>query len=465
MTISDYASVLRKRWLSVFMMTLVGLGVAAGVTLLMPKSYQAQTTSFVSISAPGSSTDNNSSALYQNSQYALNQVQSYPAIAASSDVLRPVIDELGLNMTVRELSSRIQVTNTPNTVLLKIVATSASPQQAAQIANSVAEHLGQQVETLETPRAAKATSPVKITTAVPAEIPTTPSSPRPALNALLGLIVGVILGCLLAMIRDRLDTSVKQVEDLRAVTGAEPLGTIRSQSNVGAHPIMVADLRSAVVEDFRTVRTNLQYVDVDRPRPGVMVVTSAIANEGKSVFACNIALSIAHSGERVCLVEADLRRPKAAAYLGLDNSVGLTEAVIGERPLKDVLVPWGGTRLTVLPAGTMPPDPAQLLGSQACADLIGELRQLFDRVIIDAPPLLPVSDAAVLAKSADGVLLVARYGHVARADLRRCVTALRTVGAHLIGSVLNAVPKKSQSSYYQADYRASRPYETTMVDH
>lgn len=447
MTLGAYIWVFRKRWRTVAVVTLTTLLAAVAVTLLIPKTYVAQTTSFVSIaSAKGGTPD----ALYQNSQYALNQVQSYPDIVTSPDVLSPVIADLGLDMSVPELRKHITATNPLNTVLLNISATSTSPKQAQAIANAAADHLGSLVESLETPTG-NISSPVKVTTAVPAALPVSPASPRPLLNLVLGLLLGLGLGALAAAVRERLDTTVKSLTDLQDLTGTIGLGAVRSDRMVKQHPLLLTRPHNVAVEEFRSIRTALRYVDVDNP-PRQIVMSSAIAGEGKSVLACNIATIMAQAHLNVCLVEADLRRPRAAQYLGLDGSIGLTEVVAGERDLDEVLVSWNRGQLTVLPAGIAPSDPGHLLGSRAMTDLFAKLRARFDLVLIDAPPLLPVSDAAIMGAMSDGVILVARYGHVTKEQLRKAIESLQAVDARLIGTVLNAVPLKERRSTHGTDY-------------
>jgi capsular exopolysaccharide synthesis family protein len=450
MTLSGYVQVLRKRWKTVVVVALLCVAAAMAITLVLPKTYVAQSTSFVSIAGSATSKGSTPDTLYQNSQFALNQVQSYPEIVTSPAVLQPVIDDLGLGMTVHELKSHVTAANPVDTVLLNIQATSSSPKQAQAIANAVADHLGSLVETLETPRQG-GESPVKVTTAVPAGLPLSPASPRPSLNLALGLLLGIALGALVAAVRERRDTTVKSLHDLQGLTGASPLGAIRSDAIVKQNPLLLTSTNRATVEEFRSIRTNLRYVDVDKP-PRQIVMSSAIAGEGKSVLACNIAMIMAQGQMRVCLVEADLRRPRATHYLGLDGSIGLTEVVAGELDLNDALVSWNRGALTVLPAGATPPDPSHLLGSHAMSEVLERLRATFDLVIIDAPPLLPVSDAAILGAMSDGVIMVARYGHVTRDQVRHALESLQAVDARLIGTVLNATPVKERESRYGPDY-------------
>jgi capsular exopolysaccharide synthesis family protein len=203
------------------------------------------------------------------------------------------------------------------------------------------------------------------------------------------------------------------------------------------------------------MRTTLQFVDVDQP-PRVIVITSALASEGKTTTACNLAIALAQSSLRVCLVEADMRRPNASTLMGIDGSIGLSNVVAGQIDLADALMPWHRGLLTILPAGTTPPDPTRLLGSKNMAAVLAHLRAEFDFVIIDAPPILPVSDAAVLARSTDGAVLVARYGKTRREQLTSAIADLEAVKARLIGTALTMVPARGQRDLrgHDEDYAA-----------
>lgn len=449
MTLTHYLRILRKSWLTVLNCAILGVLAAGVITLLMPKVYTAQTTSFVSITAASSRPD----ALYQNSQFALNSVGSYTTMVASPAVLKPVIDQLHLKMSPSALAEQVTATNPQNTVLITISARDNSPAQAKAIADAVATQLGNQIETLEKPKNGTP-SPVSVSTAVPAGIPTSPTSPKPSLNLALGLILGFVLGACAAVLRDHFDTTVKSATDLQSLSGGAPLGTIPFAPTASSRPLLVLGDDAHQLESFRTVRTNLQFVDVDHP-PRRVVITSAVSGEGKSVTAVNLAITLATGGTRVCLVEADLRLPKVSSYLGLNGAIGLTNVVAGQYVLDDALIPWNRGQLVVLPAGTTPPDPSQLLGSHAVEGILERLSQQFDVVILDAPPVLPVTDAAVLARLSDGAVLVVRQGKTRREDVVSAIEHLAKAQAHVIGTVLCGVPAKRGHDPY--DGYASKP--------
>ena len=216
-------------------------------------------------------------------------------------------------------------------------------------------------------------------------------------------------------------------------------------------------------EAFRVLRTNMQYVEVDQDQR-VFVVSSSLPGEGKSTTAVNLAITLALAKQRVALVECDLRRPLIAKRLGLDDGVGTTSVLIGKVALRDALQPYGDTGLDVLACGPIPPNPSELLQSHAMEKLLGELREQYDIVILDAPPLLPVTDAALLAAQADGALLVVRHGKTTRDQLRHAVERIEAVDAKPIGVVINLAPARRTGRSYGYGYGYSYGYSYKGLD-
>jgi capsular exopolysaccharide synthesis family protein len=217
--------------------------------------------------------------------------------------------------------------------------------------------------------------------------------------------------------------------------------------------------RSWRAEELRRIRTNLNSVRIGA-NAQIMAITSAVPAEGKSITAANLAITFAKAGWRVVIVDANLRKPRIADMFLIENAVGLTDVVAGRASLDSALQPWGDHRLCVLPSGRRSENPSELLGSREMATVLQDLKDEFDIIIIDTPPLLPVTDAAVVAAQADGTVLVARHGRTRVGQVRTAVQALRGVGATLFGGVLNMTPtpKRSQlREYYRGSYRDERP--------
>ena len=453
MTLRAYLQVLLKRWRVVVALTALGLLAAGTASYLATPTYTANATAFVAISTAGNNADNS---LYQSSQFAMQRVKSYTDVVKSPEVLQPVIDDLDLPMNVRELRRMVTAANPVDTVLINIAAVDTSPTRARDIANAVSDQLGIVIERLEAPREG-GQSPVKVTTTVPSQTPQYPTSPRIPLNLALGLLTGLAIGIIAAVVREQQDTTVKGAE-IEKLTGRTPLALISVNPDAKRHPLITMGRHGRAVEEFRSLRTTLQFVEVDNP-PRVIVVTSPLAAEGKTTTACNLAIALAQSSLKVCLVEGDLRRPMASTVMGIDGSIGLSNVVAGQLDLADALLPWHRGLLTVLPAGTAPPDPTGLLGSNNMATVLATLRKDFDYVVIDAPPILPVSDAAVLARGTDGAVLVARHGSTRREQLARAVADLEAVQARIIGTALTFVPSRGHRDlrFHNEDYAPLTP--------
>jgi succinoglycan biosynthesis transport protein ExoP len=322
-----------------------------------------------------------------------------------------------------------------------------NPQVASDVANETATSLATQVTALEKPSDA-ADSPVAINTVREATPPTVPSSPDMKMNLALGLVLG--LGS--AVLREVLDTKVRTDADVKNVTDTAVIATIGFDADAPNHPLIVqSSPHSHRAEAFRRLRTNLQFLDLG-DRPQSIVVTSSMPGEGKSTTAANLAITLADAGSRVVLVDGDLRRPFVAEYLGLEGEVGLTTVLIGRATVQDVVQPWGNGYLHVLPAGQVPPNPSELLGSRSMANLLDQLTTMYDIALIDAPPLLPVTDAAILSRLAGGALLVVGANTIHHHHLDEALGALEAVGARVLGVVLNRVMGKHGDAYSYYDY-------------
>ena len=454
MELRDYFRVIRKRWRVIVAVVLVAVAAAAVATSLSPKIYEAQTQLFVSTSG-----GNDASALLQGSSFTQQRVQSYADIITTPAVLGPVIDQLGLNTTPGKLAGHITASVPLNTVIIHVAVNDTSPAQAARIADAVGKQFTKTVADLESV-SDKSPSPVKVSIVSAPSTPTAPVSPRPVRNLGLGLVLGLLVGFGLALLRDLLDTTVKGEADLGQVTDATVVGGIPFDGDAAKRPLIVQAVPHGLrAEGFRTLRTNLQFVDA-ASHPRSIVVTSSIAGEGKTTMAANLAMTMSAGGARVCVVEADLRRPKLLDYMGLDGSVGLTDVLIGQVDVKSALQQFSEADLWVLGSGPIPPNPSELLGSDLMREALRELEARFDMVILDAPPLLPVTDAAVLSTVAGGTVVVVGAGMVDRDHLAKALQSLEAVKANLLGLVLNRVPTKGADSYsYYHGYAAQTPRE------
>jgi succinoglycan biosynthesis transport protein ExoP len=268
----------------------------------------------------------------------------------------------------------------------------------------------------------------------------------------LGFIVGILVGLALAFLREALDNRIRGQHDIEALTSAPILGAMFFDPKASQRPLVVhTEPKSPQAETYRSLRTNLQFLDFGEHNSS-FVITSSLAAEGKSSTSSNLAIAIAQGNASVVVVDADLRRPRLASYLGLEGAVGLTDVLIGRVELVDALQKWGDNEMYVLPAGSVPPNPSELLNSPAMKKLILTLEAEFDTVIIDAPPLLPVTDAAILARSTRGAIVVASAGRVHKNQLRSAIGILESVEARVLGIVMTFVPTRGADAYGYGQY-------------
>ena len=295
----------------------------------------------------------------------------------------------------------------------------------------------------------------------PAAVPTAPFKPTPKRNAVLGLGAGLLIGVALAFAFEHFDDSIKSKEDLeRATRGLPMLGEIPQISSwknrEETYVVSRTEPSSPAAEAYRALRTSIRFLTLDRSLR-VLEVTSPNASEGKSTAVANLGVVLARAGERVVIVSCDLRRPRIHEFFGLPNSVGFTSALLGQASLSSALqaVP-NEQRLLLLASGPVPPNPSELLASTRAADLLNSLKAQADIVLLDVPPVLPVTDAAVLSSRAEGVLMVATAGSTSGKHLTRSVELLRQVGAPLIGTVLNGSSGEQGYGYEYYSGEASR---------
>jgi polysaccharide biosynthesis transport protein len=300
----------------------------------------------------------------------------------------------------------------------------------------------------------------------PAQTPTSPSSPKPTQDALLGLAAGLAVGLGAAFLRDSLDDKLATKEAAEQAGGAPVLAMTpvvpawrRQQPMV----VVVTEPTSPAAESYRSLRTSLQFVRQEGKIRSI-VVTSPGASEGKTATLANLGVVFAQAGERVVLVSCDLRRPRIGSFFQLDEQDGLTSVLLGERMLEQVLLPVPGhDRLSLLPAGPVPPNPAELLNGARAREIFADLRKRFDLVLIDSPPVLPVTDAAILSRYADATLMLAAAGQTRRGDLHRAVEKLDQVGTKILGIVLNKVTRQTGRDYGYYGYSYGyKPYQAEV---
>ena len=445
MDLRDYLRAVRKRWWMVVGATTVAVGVAIAVTLLTPPKYAASVTFF--ISTRGTEVTQ----AFQGGQFAQQRVKSYVDVLTSNRLAQAIVAGGPINLDAETVQTEISAQVVPDTVLVEATVTDGDRARALQLAQSLAAEFPALIAKLETPPGSK-TPTVGVQIIAEPRLAEAPVSPQPLRNVGLSVALGLIVGVGAAALRESLDTTIRSPEALTKAADAPMLCAIPFDSKAEKFPLITeGSAQSSRAEAMRQLRTNLQFVNVDRPLRS-LVVSSAVPGEGKSTTVCNLGIAFAEAGKRVILVDADLRRPKVAEYLGLEGAVGLTNILAGQASVRDAVQPWGSSGLWVLPSGYVPPNPSELLGSGNMADLLAALSSGFDVILIDTPPLLPVTDAAVMATVADGCLLVSRYAKTTTTQAAMASGALAAVGAKLHGCVLNMIPAKHTNQYAYYSY-------------
>jgi capsular exopolysaccharide synthesis family protein len=317
----------------------------------------------------------------------------------------------------------------------------------------------------------------------PARISSSPVRPNKRLNTIIGFIMGIVMGVGLSFFREYLDTTVKTAEDLKnnfhlTVLGLIPtIGQARKPKNIftlfkerffkkekdepsinkdeikdelsfTVHRLGSAEqLKAPIAEAYRTLRTNLQFTQLARPLKSLLI-TSSIRGEGKTTTSVNLGIILAQTGKKILIVDTDLRRPRIHKAFNTGRDVGMTNLLIGESRLEDVVIPTDVKNLDILPSGPLPPNPAELVSSAKMKELIAYIDSKYDTVIFDSPPLVAVTDAALLATLVDGILLVVEAASVPRELLKQGLDRLLNVKANILGSILNNVNLQKGSYYY-----------------
>lgn len=466
---SFYQLILRNLPLVVASSLLV-LGISAGVTFTTTPIYQAKVQLFVS--TPSSALD--LSALVQGSSFSQQRVKSYAQIVNGPNTLNPIIEQLNLPYSYEELADAVSATAPLDTVLISVTVSDPDPARARDIANAIGSQFSITANDLEMTDAGFSDR-VQVSMVKNASLPDKPSSPKTALNLLLGLILGFGLGIGLSLIRVIFDNTIKTEDDL---DGSPVLASISFDATAERFPLITQISKYAPrTEAFRQLRTNVQFVNPDNP-PKVIAVTSAVPFEGKTSSSANIAISFASAGFKTLLIEADMRRPKLNEYmLFVKRRSGLSEILSGRisGPISTRLKKTGWSfedkGLSVLSSGAIPPNPSELLDSETFKELVAYARKNYDYVIVDCPPTLLVADAAIISSQCDGVILVTHVGKTRRNQFLGAQENISAVGANIIGVLMNMVPQSRTDEYgrkygygygygYGYSFRRNRSYRS-----
>ena len=455
MQFRDFLVVLRTRWRTVVACALLVLGAAAAYTLTLTPTYTSTARVYFSATG-GPSAKTSSGGTYVITSQDLG---TYVEVLRSPSLLDPLRQSLRLPPNAPlNLSASVP----PTASVLDITAVDTSAEGAARIANAVGPELAK-VALKFSPLLASTGQTVEATTINPAVPASSPTSPDVRRNLVLGLLAGLAIGVGVAFGRHALDTKVRSESDIKALSDRPMLSSIPLDKNTKGKPLtLVTDPHSMHAEAIRRLRTNLLFVDVTTGKHS-FVVTSAMPGEGKTTTVINLAMALADTGARVLLVDGDLRNPTIAKTMGLEGGVGLTTILIGAASVDDVVQQWRDSSLFVLPAGQIPPNPSEILGSEPMETLFDHLTKEFDYVLVDSPPVLPVIDAIVINKLVGGLLFVVAADRTRKRDLQSALKALTTVDARAAGFTLNMVASGATDPYRYGYYRYDEAREPTRT--
>ncbi len=447
---------IRRRVWIIALTAVVITGMAVGLSLVQTPTYEASVKMLI-----GQESDTADAAV---DVFNLQQVTMTVTEAVHTrPIAEAVIQRLDLTRSPESLLDRLEVQQIEATQLIQIDYTDTNPARAQRVANTIADVLSERMSEINAAGAATITATVM----EPAALPDEPSSPKPIRNGIVALVAGILLGTVLALLLEYLDDSWRSPEELEHLSAKPNLGMIpkaatseatppktrwRQKPSEGDDPsfhedmVALLDPGGAAAEAYRTLRTNLLYSFVDEP-PKVIVVSSATPREGKSFVCANLGVVLAQAEKRTLIMDCDLRRPSMHELFKLRSVFGLVDVLAGQRDLQEVLheSPPG---LKVVTAGTLPPDPVKLLGSDRFTELLTGIRQEFDYVLLDSPPIRGGSDAAVLAHQGDGLLFVVDAQNTRKWVLQGSMRSLDAMGVNVLGTVMNNVEPYENGYYY-----------------
>ena len=466
MTILEFFRTTRANLWLLIIGIIVGAAAGFGYASLQPKVYAASSSGYVTVGESGTVD------VLSGSTAAKERARSYAAIVSSEAVAQKIKQNTPeLSLTTGQIRSSLTATAGDNAALITVSAQASSPKNAQLLANSALQATADYIKEIEQNPGnaqalvngdsnAAATPPANSNTV--RVIPLNNASVNPPLvspnyqqNTLIGAVIGLVVVYAAIFLRRALDQRIRTRDDATKATGASILGVLPVSEDLNEENIVNGDTDDHIAqESIRQLRTNLRFVNVDTP-PRSFIVTSAVPGEGKSTVSLSLARSLADAGSPVILIDADLRRPTVAKKLKLDAKVGLTQVLAGQVEIANAVHQLGDSNLFVLPAGRIPPNPSELLGSDKMRQLIKELSEEFI-VVVDVPPLLPVTDASLLSHSVDGVILVGSIGRSHREQMAEASSILKKVNANLFGLVLNRAPRKGLgNSYYGFGYAST----------
>lgn len=440
MTFAEYVSLLRRSAGAIAAFIVLGAAAGYGYAALSTPVYRAQTSTLVTTDVGGSASE-----LLQGSTYAESLVASYVRLVTSQSVLATVMEEEDVELSPRQFAQRVTAESPLNTLFIDIAVVDEDPARAARLANAVTDSLADTVQ--EVSPQIDGEPSIRLTTVENASEPRFQFAPNPRLLAAGGAAVGLALGVGLALLRHLRGSSLKSAPEVARFTEIPVVGqVVEARKDTRLSAAVIEHPMGPEAESVRALVANLQFISVtDGLRS--LTITSASPAESKSSVASTLALVLTEASQKVLLIDADLRAPSLHDVTNLDNSLGLSSVLVGEATLGLAAQSWGPHgKLDVLTSGPLPPNPAQLLRTEAMEKLLSQAEADYDVVVIDTPPVGSVVDAVWTGRLSSGALLVARRGRTKPRAMTRALEALEGGNVQVLGIVMTRM-KRSANGY------------------
>jgi|GEM_PF-92006 len=441
LNLKGFFHIIRKR-LKLILLITISCTLVSGILsfFVIKPTYEAQ----VTVMLGKLQANDKISVNYDDVMMYQNLIKTYAEIAKSTNVTKLASYKLNSQIAPETLQKIVIVTPQPDTQLLQIKATSKDPKEAVDIVNAVLTTFIEECKrTLPTGTDIQAIDEPKF--------PEQPVKPKKALNVAIALFMGLMASVGLAFLLEHIDSTIKTEEDISRYLNISVAGIIPKHEKLMEKPniITVKDPKSPFAEAYRTLRTNIQLSSFDKKIQSI-VITSSMPEEGKSVTAANLAVVMAESGAKTIIIDCDQRKPILHRVFFVSNQLGISDLLVGNAKLAGAIKNTDIENLSILTSGTRPPNPAELLASSKMKNFIEALKEKFEYIIIDTPPVIAVTDAQILASLSDGCLLVVASSQVEREAVVKTKLLLEKVNANILGVVLNK-SEAEKKGYYGDD--------------
>ena len=460
-------AVWRRIWLVVLVAVVTTSITLVGTLMFVTPQYQSSAKFYVN---NGSFSLDDFSISSADLSASKGLVKTYIVILSTRETLNDVIDYAGVDMTYGELTNLITATAVDETEIFQVTVTHPDPATAEKLADAIAHVLPKRINTIVEGTSAKVVESAVIASA--------PSSPNYIQNTIIGLVIGLVLSIAGIIVRELVDVTIRTEDDITRVCQQPVLATVpdmtapgkggRYQNGYGGRkqpadpqqePKLIGnDINFSAAEAYKLLRTKLQYSFTDESNCRVIGISSALSGEGKSLTAINLAHSLSQLDAKVLLIDCDMRRPSLAAKLPINKRPGLSGYLTNQNHLEDIVqncnIEGDETAFKVIASGQNPPNPIELLSSARMKGLLSKLRETYDYIILDLPPVGEVSDSLAVAKITDGMLLVVRQHYCQRPALSAAIRQFAFVDGRILGVVYNCTLDEGHNyGYYKRYYR------------